>query len=208
MIKFAVFDIDGVLTPFKSSWQYLHKLLGTSYWALFHRKCHESKLIDYIDWAFVDTFLWYGIPKKWTKPRKVLREGAIELLKLLREHNVKIFLISGGIDLVGDILSKYVDEYIINEIIYKNNVVHSVKVLVKSKEEIVNEIERRYNIDWNKTLGVGDDMIDLPFLKRSYYSIAFNPENLEICKYVRYVIFSTSLKPVIQLVKNLLNTDY
>ncbi len=204
MIRHAVLNSDGVLTPFRSSWRYLHELLGTSRIAGLHRRAAATGLIEYDEWAFIDVMLWHGVPSRWTRPRVVLRDGAIRLLKLLRENGVKIIVLSGGLDYVRDVIEDYVDAFISNEIVYRDGLVYSVNALVRSKECYVNVLEQRMGVRWDETLAIGDDVIDVPVLMRARYSIAYNPVSSTLTKVSRFTVYSRSLHPVVLLVDRLL----
>ncbi len=205
-IKYAILDVDGVIVRWRSSWQYIHTILNTEDIAKIHRDAAQLKLINHKDWAFIDTFLWRGYPRSVIKMRDSdLVPGILDLLKMLKKYKVWIIMISGGLELAYELVRDYVDLYISNSLIYRNEVIDSVSVRVCSKDCIVNILERCMGIDWSKTLAIGDSRIDIPMLSRAHYSIAFNPMDDEVCKVSKIVVYSSDMYPVIHIVKAIID---
>ncbi len=204
-VRFAILDLDGVILKVRSSWQLLHRRIGTENLARVHREAAWRGIIDYAEWALADVFLWLGSPKGWTRCTITeLYPGAIMLLKLLRRSGVTTVILSGGLDIACPVLKPYVDMYISNKILYENGVIAGVRVQVNSKQTYADFLERALRLDWSKTLAVGDSIIDVPILERAEYSIAFNPADEEVTKAAKIVVYSESLYPVIKIVSTLL----
>jgi phosphoserine phosphatase len=200
-------DIDGVLFRHRSSWQFVHERLGTKKLAEVHRQAAFRGLIDYRDWAFVDVFLWRGSTKRQILPTfQDLMPGALELLELLYRDRVWVILLSGGLDITYTFFKHFVDLYISNKLIFSGNSLETVMVNVDSKRTFVNFLERCLNIDWSRTLAIGDGIIDLPVLERAEYSIAFNPDSVELTKVAKIVIYASTLHPVVHVVRKLLSS--
>lgn len=206
-IKFALLDVDGVILRHKSCWQLIHSKLGTTRIAQVHRKIAvEYRAITYRDWALVDVFLWRGAGKDSIRVRESeLTPGAIDLLKLLWRKGVYIIVISGGLELVYELIRDYVDLYVSNRLVYRNGKVWSVEVRVSTKEDVIKFLEKALPIDWNKCLAIGDSVIDVPMLMRARYSIAFNPADDEVTKVAKIVVYSQDMGPVIELLERLLS---
>jgi len=205
-IKYAILDLDGVLLKPRSSWQYLHRRLGTERLAEVHRRAAKLKLIDYAEWALVDVFLWVNTPRRWTRYTLYdLTPGALELLRLLRKHKVVTVVLSGGLDIAYELLRDYVDLYISNVLVYQDGVVVGVRVYVDSKQTYADLLERTLRIDWSRTLAIGDSAMDIPVLQRASYSIAFNPDDEEVTRVAKIVVYSDSLYPVVDIVRKLLS---
>jgi len=204
-IKFAILDLDGVILRTRSSWQLLHRRIGTENIACVHREAAWRGLIDYAEWALIDVFLWMGSPRGWARCSYLdLTPGAVRLLKLLYRYKVITVILSGGLDIACPLLKHYVDLYISNRLVFENGVVTSVRVHVNSKQTYADFLERLLRVDWSKTLAIGDSIIDVPVLKRAEYSIAFNPADEEITKVAKIVVYSNSLDPVVDIVSRLL----
>jgi len=54
-------DIDGTLTPIKSSWSYLHHVLGTRERSRSYMRLFFDGLISYEEWVYLDLGLWKGL---------------------------------------------------------------------------------------------------------------------------------------------------
>jgi len=206
-IRYAILDVDGVVIRHRSSWQYIHSVLGTRDIANIHREAAlEKGLIDYRDWAFVDAFLWRNSYRgDISLTYDDLVPGVLDLLRLLRKHRVMVIMVSGGLELAYDLVRDYVDLYISNRLVYKDGRVFSVKVNVCSKDCIIDVLERAFNIDWDRTVAIGDGSIDMPFISRAGYSIAFNPVEEDVAKVARFVVYSGDMYPVISIVRCLLD---
>ena len=205
-LRFAFFDVDGVILRHRSSWQLIHSRLGTVDIAKVHRALAvEYCALTYRDWAFVDVFLWRGKDRNSIKLREEdFTPGIFELLEYLNSHGVYIIVISGGLELVYEYIRDYVDLFVSNSLIYVDNKIFSVNVHVSTKEDIVQFLERFLKIDWSKSLAVGDSVIDVPMLRRARYSIAYNPADAEVTKYARFVVYGSDMYPILQIVKTLL----
>ncbi|MGC8607683.1 MAG: HAD family hydrolase [Vulcanisaeta sp.] len=204
MIRAAILDVDGVLTYFRSAWQHLHRVLGTEEWASLNREAYISGLINYRDWALVDALLWMGVPRSWVEVPVTLRRGTLELLKFLRDNDVLVIAVSGGLNYTGIPIREYINYFISNELVLDNDdSLISVKVNVENKN-IVNDLINRLGLDWDYVMAVGDSDMDLPMLRRARYSIAYNPVNEEVANAARIVINSDTLYPLIDFVKAIL----
>ncbi|ADN50128.1 HAD family hydrolase [Vulcanisaeta distributa] len=205
MIKAAILDVDGVLTYFRSAWQHLHKVLGTDEWASVNRDAYKAGLINYRDWALVDALLWMDVPRTWVEVPITLRRGTLELLRFLRDNNVLVIAVSGGLNYTGIPIRDYVNYFISNELVYdENGSLVSVRVNVENKD-IVNELVSELGLDWDYVMAVGDSDMDLPMLRKARYSIAYNPVNDEVANAARIVINSDTLYPLIDIARAILS---
>ncbi len=206
IVKYAVLDVDGVVVKYRSSWQYIHEILGCKDIADMHREAAFRKLINYKDWAFIDTFLWRGYSRDSIKMKfDDLIPGVLDLLKILKKYRVWIVMVSGGLELAYELVRDYVDLYISNSIVYRDGKVYSISVRVCSKDCIAKILENIINIDWSRTIAIGDSRIDIPILARARYSIAFNPLDDEVGKVAKFVVYSLDMYPVVNIVKAILD---
>ncbi len=204
MIKAAILDVDGVLTYFRSAWQHLHRVLGTDEWAMVNRDAYKAGLINYRDWALVDTLLWMGVPRSWVEVPVTLRRGALELLRLLRENDVIIIAVSGGLNYTGVPIRDYTNYFISNELVFdEDGSLLTVKVNVESKD-VINGLMGELGIGWDYVMAVGDSDMDLPILRRARYSIAYNPIDEEVANAARIVVNSNTLYPLIDIARAIL----
>ncbi|OYT26584.1 MAG: haloacid dehalogenase [Thermoprotei archaeon ex4572_64] len=200
-LQYALIDFDGVLTYTKSAWAYVHKLLNLEDLAKMHKEAYSRGLIDYKDWAFIDVMLWHRLSKKILNLKPYLRPGALELLKFLRDKKLDIIIITGGLDYNRELVDKYVNYYISNNLVYNFNEIFSVEVNVSSKEHIIEEV---LSLDWSKILAIGDGEMDIPVLRKAKLSIAYNPTCIEVSNAASIVIYSKTLYPVIKVLNKLL----
>ena len=205
MYRLAILDVDGVLTRIKSSWQYIHSKLGLSKLAKFNKRLYELKLINYREWAILDTSLWYGYRCSEIFNNVPITPGAFELLKLLKSRGLKVVLISGGLDYVVKPFINYVDEYYVNKVICIDDVVQGVEVLVEDKKVVIDYVLSKSSVNWSEVIAIGDSEIDLYMIKNAGLSIAFNPTSSELVKYAKLVIYSDTLFPVIEILDKLLS---
>ena len=174
-IRLAAFDLDGVLVKERSSWAYLHRFFG-SYEAV--RKANYTKLfeegvISYSDWMRLDL-------EAIVRARKVvycreveeafkfveLAEGVWELINFLRGSNVRVAIVSSGIDVlaarVASILG--IEEVHANRIVCDNNGVlapYGIEVVNPlRKGDVVAGIAAKYGIPLSETMYVGDSLWD------------------------------------------------
>ncbi len=200
-LQYALIDFDGVLTYTRSAWAYIHGLLDLEDLAKMHKEAYSRGLIDYKDWAFIDTMLWYKSSKKILNLKPYLRPGALELLKLLKNKGLNVVIITGGLDYNKELIDKYVDYYVSNNLIYSFNEIFSVEVNVPSKEYV---IEKVLNLDWSKILAIGDGEMDIPVLRKAKLSIAYNPTCVDVSNAANIVVYSRTLYPVIKILDKLL----
>ncbi len=146
------------------------------------------------------TKTWVEVP-----PITLRRGGALELLRFLRDNNVLVIAVSGGLNYTGiPPIRDYVNYFISNELVFDDNgSLISVRVNVENKD-IVNELVSELRLDWDYIMAVGDSDMDLPMLKRARYSIAYNPVNDEVANAARIVINSDTLYPLIDIVRAIL----
>jgi phosphoserine phosphatase len=202
--KAVVFDVDGVITPFRSAWQRLHAILETQ--GGLNRALYKLGLIDYYEWALYDALLWHGAPRRVVEARFQTLRGFEELCSLLSEAGVYSIAVSAGIGYTRAPLSRCFHFYVTNELIFEDNAVRTVAVYVteSNKDEVVDKILELLGVGWRETVAVGDSASDLPVLKRAGFSIAFNPSDEEVARSAHVVIRARSLRPLVKYLRALL----
>ncbi len=203
MIKLAIIDVDGVLTHFRSAWRRLHAIFETDEWANASRVAFAKGLIDYDDWALIDAFMWLGMPLKWISAPITLRDGAIDLLRLLKRRGVVIVALSGGLNSVLKYIEDYVDYYISNEVVFDDNELLSGLIVNVDSKKFVDDIVALLNCSWKEVLAIGDSEMDIPMLEKAGYSIAYNPTSEKVARVAKFVVSSDTLYPVVRLVEAL-----
>lgn len=199
----VIFDVDGVITPFRSAWQRLHAILGTD--AELNRALYKLGVIDYYEWALYDTLLWHGAPKRLIEARFQTRRGLDALCQVLKEAGVYSIALSAGLGYTRQ-LSRCFHFYVVNELIYRDDAVNTVAVSVsdRNKDVIAERILEILDVEWSEVIAVGDGEADLSILKKAGYPIAFNPTSEEVARAAKAVIRADSLHPLAKYLKALL----
>lgn len=101
----VAFDMDGTLLPINSSWELVHRLLGTLDVASKYRRMYERGEIDYRRWAELDVSIWLG--KEFSVVFKEINKlepmrDAEESIRRLKDEGFVVGLISSGLNIVAD----------------------------------------------------------------------------------------------------------
>ncbi|MCD6562443.1 MAG: HAD-IB family phosphatase [Thermoproteales archaeon] len=213
-IKIVVFDVDGVLTCIDSVWRYLHINLGTWNIAKKHYLLFKNKMITYEQWAKYDVNLWKNTPLKRVEEilNKVpIRDGATELIDFLKTKNLMTFAISAGLDVLTDKVSRKlgIDYTFSNKLVVKNGFLTGdviVNVDFYSKGKIIDEICEKFKVTRENIVVVGDSEVDIPMMRKSCFSIAFNSSSYKVVSISDIAIYSSSLRILYPIFKKLLST--
>jgi len=197
-----VLDVDGVVTFFRSAWKRVHNILGVG--AEMGRSAYKMGLIDYRDWALVDSFLWRGVGRRWVEVPFSTRPGLEELINYVRSRGLKVVGISAGVSFTRRIQGLF-DFFVVNDLLYKDNALYTINVVVEEdKVPIVDDILNLIGVRWDDVIAVGDSPIDIPILEKAGYSIAFNPLDYSVISAADCVIYSEDLYPVLERIRSLL----
>lgn len=186
----VAFDLDGTLASIWSSWNWIHRFLGTAEAAKPYAERYFAGKIDYTRWAELDVALWKGaklsrIQQAITKQIKFV-PGAVELIQILNSWNVKSAIISSGLTVFTDFAKEIlkVDVAQANELLTDNQGrIKGVKVKVAydNKHHVLADIARSLNISLRNCAAIGDSKNDIPMFQIAGLAIAFNA-NLEEVK--------------------------
>ncbi len=186
MKKLVVFDVDGVLTPERSSWIIVHRGLGKKV----VEKCSElrelffnSPEMSHEKWAEEDIKLWGDVKLEKIKQildKVSLSKGAKEACKSLKEKGYLLAIISTGVNILVERVAKElgIDYCICNKLYEKNN-----KILAKlhisfdknPKDKILKELTKRLKVKKKDVIVIGDSDDDYPMMELAGFSILFNP---------------------------------
>jgi phosphoserine phosphatase len=204
-IQLVVFDVDGTLTQHSSVWWRLHELFGTTKEGRQYFDQYFAGEINYEQWADFDAALWKGQPV--SKVMKIVEEtelvpGAPEAIQVLKEHNIKTAILSGGLDIMADEIAKRVGiDYVLTNRLGIDGDVLSGKVenIVgwAEKAEHINTILDHFEIPLGNTAFVGDGRNDISVLSIAGLSIAFNPRDEEVAKAAQVVISELDLRAIL-----------
>jgi len=204
MYRVFVFDVDGVLTPFRSAWQRLHSILGLD--AKRNAELYSKGYIDYFEWALVDTLYWFGVPKihveKYFQPRR----GFDELCAFMSSTNLWRIAVSAGVGYTRR-LSHCFDFFLVNDVVYKHSAVWSIAVWIdnENKDDRAGEVLKLLDADWGDVIAVGDGESDISILRRAGLAIAFNPTSEKVEEVAHVVIRSDTLYPLVKYLKRIIN---
>lgn len=214
MVGAIVFDLDGVLIESHSSWERLHVYFGAD--EAKRKKNMDryfSKEIEYGQWIREDVSLWKRngrLPHK-SEVENALKDfvfidGASECVKILKENDFKLFIISAGIDLLaqnaGNVLGIYdiwangfqydSKGYLTGEDVWRVDLLH--------KDIIMNQIMEKYNFKKEEVISIGDSKYDIPMFKVSGVSIAFDPKDEEVKEEADVVISERNLLRILDYI--------
>ncbi len=187
--KLIAFDLDGVLTKSKSSWEYVHDYFGVPI------SSRRKNFLDYV-WGRIDYNEWIRRDiELWNKAlgRKLRREDLLEAIdgikvndnvsRVVGELKNKGFIvgiISAGIgQLAEKIASKYeFDFWIANPITFTSNGIVSENQRARMppyrKPLTLLWSARHYGVSIRETIYVGDSDWDIGVIKLAGCGIAYN----------------------------------
>ena len=204
-LKLVIFDVDGTLIKTYSSWQHLHEHLGTWNRGRRHAEQFQRGNITYTEWAQLDSSLWKDIPLQLAQQsinRIPYVDGTREVIPTLRKAGLKVVLLSAGLSLVINRISKeiHVDDSLANELIVKNNFLTGhvkVNVSFNNKHKAIQPILQKFDAKLSQCAAVGDDETMIPIFKKVGLRIAFNPRNKLVEEHADVVIKSNDLREVL-----------
>jgi len=203
-IKLVIFDIDGTILQ-THSWQHIHKNLGTWSQAKKHQNQFFKNQITYKQWAQLDAALWKNQPL--TKINQIINQmpytrGAKQSLIILKQKQVKTYLLSAGLTQVAERIQKetYTEGYAANNLKTKDGYLTGeveVNVSFHNKDKHLPVILQKFNLASQECAAVGDDPTLISLFKKVALAIGFNPTNKKIEKYANITIKSSDLRDVL-----------
>jgi phosphoserine phosphatase len=219
-LRIVVFDLDGVLVPFRSSWWYLQKYFGVDgeVFRMVNTELFYKGLITYSEWMCRDLTLLTSkgcitkdeITNAFNKVE--LSDGAEEVCNYLVSRGVELAIVSGGIDLLADYVGSRlgIKRIYVNKLLFDDNnclLPHGVEVVNPlKKDEVLNKLSNELGIPLDEFMYVGDTTWDLSALKVVGYPVILNcSECVEELKKVksRYYVIS-SLRDIIPIVNEVI----
>ena len=195
-IRLTIFDVDGVLKESPDPYTFLHRHFGTEEAGARHLQAFLAGEITYEEFAQLDAGEWKGRTVAETKA--ILRTnpyvpGAHELAEGLRARDIPFLLLSSGFDLhVEDIANELkADEYICNSLNHDGERLTgamTVRVPWGGKVPLVQDMLRRWQVEPEECLVVGDSTADIPTFRAVGYAVAVRPTNPDVSRAAHFTL--------------------
>lgn len=206
-VSVAAFDLDGVLIRWRSSWRALHEYFGSL--SLIVESNDAEKFlrgeITYEEWMRRDL---EAIIKALGKPptreeiikafsRYELVDGAKDLINFLKERGVYTLIVSGGIDLLAEIIKRElgVDAAFANRLVFDEKgylIPRGIEVVNPLKKgELLKRLSRQLKVPLSEFMYVGDTEWDFEALNLVGYPVLLNYGDVKPSIESRYIIVNT-----------------
>lgn len=204
--KLAIFDLDGTLTKEKSLWEFIHKSIEKWYgFAENYQTQFFNDEISYEEFCRLDAQVWKGmsVEKLKTIVESVpLYKGISLLTSHLKNHGIKLSLISSGLSALADIVKeRYAFDYAIaNDLLHNNGTLSGevcINVHFDKKALWAERIMNKYKIKRDEVIAIGDSMGDKELFETAGFSVAFNPSSKELNSLTDVVINSDDMSDII-----------
>ncbi|MGH9868851.1 MAG: HAD family hydrolase [Candidatus Polarisedimenticolia bacterium] len=182
--KAILFDLDGTLTPVRSSWQHIHEKLEM--WtgrADRYQQLFLEGRIDYEEFCRLDALEWKGLPS--SRLEAVVadigyRPGLEKLLETVRARGYRTGIVSTGLTMLAHRVRGELgfDDAQANELEVVNGEVSGrVRVHVPHghKDVAVRRFCERFGLNPHEVIAVGDTAGDISMFQAVGYAIAFDP---------------------------------
>ncbi len=198
-LEAVFFDVDGVITDVKSSWRYVHEKLGVIKEADKYKEAFSKGKITYEEWMKLDTELWvraFGGKLHRSQLIEILseirpRSGMKELFIWLHKNNIKIALVSCGVEPLVERMARELgaDMWIAPRLRFDKRgylIPGGIPIPAprgqRSKGWAVKRVAWELGVSLEKTAYVGDDIWDIEAFKVVAYPIAFKPAHSDLQK--------------------------
>ena len=174
-IQLASFDMDGTVLEHNSSWVAINKHFGTEHHGATSLRRYTEGKIDYREFMRRDIGSW---PKEVTKDEISgvlseyrIRREAPEVFDELRSRGIRTALVTSGIDLLAERVSKDlgIDYWLANGLKFDRRGVllptGIARVDPTRKDVAYKKLLAKIGIPAKKTIAVGDTIYDMAFLK-------------------------------------------
>lgn len=181
--KLAVLDLDGTITKPASSWEYFHRRLGT--WDIGKDNLEKflANKINYKEFARADAAPWAGTDIN--KIQSIVEEieyieGVEKLIKYLRNKDMEVAIISGGLSVVADKVAKDfgIKHVFANDLNHNGKVLNgkvSIKIDYNGKLKIYKKLLKKLKVKPYEVMTFGDSGGDVVLFENSGFSVAINP---------------------------------
>ncbi|MCC6016422.1 MAG: HAD family phosphatase [Desulfurococcaceae archaeon] len=211
MYVFA-FDIDGTLTPVRSSWWYVKMVFGLEERFKNYAEYFFSGLISYEEWVFLELRLFKGLSFEIfnTIIRSIpWRQGVEELVNFRRTRVGDLFIaVTGGFGLLGERAVKELgfDDYIGVELKIVDGKLTGYPISYidfHGKGTALLDYLDQKGVRFDKLICIGDNVNDVDMFRCCDISIAFCPSRYVKKSDVDIYIPSCSIKKLVEVLKTL-----
>ena len=207
----VIFDMDGVLTRDRSSWTFVHDMMGVS--NEHNLKAFIEGRIDEDEFIRSDIALWHGVDPD-INIRKIARffrelrliDGIQETVACLHYNGMKCVICSGGIDLAAKMIA---DEYGFDDYA-------AVTLLTDENGRLTGEGRKgvdlsdkgvstrtfieKYKTTPERTVSIGNSFTDIKMFENTGLSIAFNPEDDGTGEAADHVVVSKNIADILDYI--------
>ena len=208
-IKLVVFDMDGVLVDYFSSWVWVHDHFGTC--NDHSLACYHSGGIDDHEFIRRDVALWLGKQDRihLSVIREILltipiMEGVGDTISALKENGIKCAILSGGLDMLAqNLVERFGFDLALSNSLEADEDGYltgegTVNVRLNDKTTPLIKIQKRLGVQPGECAAIGDSRIDVNMFEHSGLSIAFNPEGTYVVKNADFVVYRKDLREMLK----------
>jgi len=209
----VVFDIDGVLVEPVSSWRYLHEQIGI--WDALACRYQEQFLagrITYRRFCELDAAHWKGLSEQ--RVRRVFdavpyARNAVDTVRELKKHGLRLIALSTGLQFIPDRIRKDLGfaRVVSNRLVVRNGLLTggvTIRIPHDGKGRALKAVLHALGLPLEETVSVGDSAGDIPMMRATGHSIAFNALCPETKKVADHVCRTRDLHEVLEHLLSLL----
>jgi phosphoserine phosphatase len=204
--KLVIFDLDGTLTQERSVWEYIHKQLGKWYgFAEEYQNLFLAGNISYEEFCERDAQVWKGM--KVEELLEIIKTvpfhpGVDELINYLKQKGLKLSMVSSGLSLLTHwVHEKYGFDYSVsNDLLHENGILTGkvkIQVYYDKKAEWVEKILKKFQVNPEEVIAIGDSKGDMDMFQMVGYSISFNSSSHDLDQIANLCISSRNLADMI-----------
>lgn len=207
------FDIDGTLTPIKSSWWFVKLALNLGHRSKNYSQYFFNGLICYDEWVFLELQLLKGLGAEVFKNivnTIPWRYGIERLIEFRRSRARDFFIaITGGFSFLGERAVKELgfDAYIGAELDIENGkLVGTSKNYIDFHGKGLALLDYLYlnNVEFDKLICIGDNVNDIDMFRYCDISIAFCPSDHIKESDVSIYISSCNIRKLVEILSTII----
>ncbi len=218
-LKVVVFDMDGVLIKWRSSWRILHQYFNSL--SIVEEWKNEEKFqrgeISYREWMARDLQAILRASSRPVTREELLKvfssyeleEGVEELVNVVKKYRLKTAIVSGGIDLLAELIRVRLglDIALANKLVFSNDgylLPEGIEVVNPlRKSEVLINLSRELNIPLSKFMFVGDSLWDLEAMRVVGHPVFVLKDEGIDPNILKNVLVIRSLRELIPYINNL-----